>query len=81
VPNENLAAWWMVDLRAASVQLSHGKCRSLVTIGTRASVIGLTRTGNPKVKKVININSDLGDALHYQDTPGVMGERSLPCRN
>ncbi len=47
----------------------------LITIGTRAVCQSdCSRTGYPTAKKVININADLGDALHYQDTLALWGD-------
>lgn len=49
----------------------------LITIGTRAVCQSdCSRTGYPKVRKVININANLGDALHYQDTLALWGDAS-----
>lgn len=47
----------------------------LITIGTRAVCQSdCSRTGYPNAKQVININADLGDALHYQDTLALWGD-------
>jgi 3D-(3,5/4)-trihydroxycyclohexane-1,2-dione acylhydrolase (decyclizing) len=47
----------------------------LVAVGTRAVCQSdSSRTAYPKVEKVININADLDDATHYQDTLSLVGE-------
>jgi len=50
----------------------------LIAVGTRAVCQSdSSRTGYPKVKRVININADLGDATHYQDTLALVGDAAL----
>ena len=52
----------------------------LVAIGTRAVCQSdCSRTGYPRVKKVINLNACLEDALHYHNTLALVGDvkRSL----
>jgi len=50
----------------------------LIAIGTRAVCQSdSSRTGYPKVKRVINVNADLGDATHYQDTLALVGDAGL----
>lgn len=47
----------------------------LIAIGTRAVCQSdSSRTAYPNVKKVININTDLDDVLHYQDTLALLGD-------
>ena len=47
----------------------------LITIGTRAVCQSdSSRTGYPQVQKVININVDIDDVLHYQDTIALLGD-------
>ena len=47
----------------------------LVAIGTRAVCQSdSSRTGYPKVQRVININANLNDAAHYQDTLALVGD-------
>jgi 3D-(3,5/4)-trihydroxycyclohexane-1,2-dione acylhydrolase (decyclizing) len=46
----------------------------LIAVGTRAVCQSdCSRTGYPQVKHVININADLGDALHYNRTLALVG--------
>ena len=53
----------------------------LIAVGTRAVCQSdSSRTGYPKVKRVININADLGDATHYQDTLALVGDAALTLR-
>jgi 3D-(3,5/4)-trihydroxycyclohexane-1,2-dione acylhydrolase (decyclizing) len=53
----------------------------LIAVGTRAvGQSDSSRTGYPKVKRVININADLGDATHYQDTLALVGDAALTLR-
>ena len=53
----------------------------LIAVGTRAVCQSdSSRTGYPKVKRVININADLGDATHYQDTLALIGDAALTLR-
>lgn len=48
---------------------------TLVVIGSRAVCQSdCSRTGYPKVKKVININADADAATHYGDTIALVGE-------
>jgi 3D-(3,5/4)-trihydroxycyclohexane-1,2-dione acylhydrolase (decyclizing) len=50
----------------------------LIAVGTRAVCQSdSSRTGYPNVKRVININADLGDATHYQDTLALVGDAAL----
>jgi 3D-(3,5/4)-trihydroxycyclohexane-1,2-dione acylhydrolase (decyclizing) len=56
----------------------------LIAIGTRAVCQSdCSRTGYPKVKRVININADLDDATHYNHTLALMGDvrRTLASLN
>jgi 3D-(3,5/4)-trihydroxycyclohexane-1,2-dione acylhydrolase (decyclizing) len=47
----------------------------LVAVGTRAVCQSdSSRTGFPKVQRVININADFNDATHYQDTLPLVGD-------
>ena len=47
----------------------------LIAVGTRAVCQSdCSRTGYPNVKHVININTDLEDALHYCDTLALVGD-------
>ena len=47
----------------------------LIAIGTRAVCQSdSSRTGYPKVKRVININADLDDVLHYNHTLAFLGD-------
>ena len=47
----------------------------LIAVGTRAVCQSdSSRTGYPKVRRVININADLEDATHYQDTLALVGD-------
>jgi 3D-(3,5/4)-trihydroxycyclohexane-1,2-dione acylhydrolase (decyclizing) len=47
----------------------------LIAIGTRAVCQSdCSRTGYPNVKRVININSNLEDALHYHRTLALVGD-------
>ncbi len=47
----------------------------LLAIGTRAVCQSdCSRTGYPRVKRVININADIDDALHYQNTLALVGD-------
>jgi 3D-(3,5/4)-trihydroxycyclohexane-1,2-dione acylhydrolase (decyclizing) len=47
----------------------------LIAIGTRAVCQSdSSRTGYPNVKRVININASLADAVHYQDTLPLVGD-------
>ncbi len=53
----------------------------LIAVGTRAVCQSdSSRTGYPKVKRVININADLGDATHYQDTLALVGDAAQTIR-
>ena len=53
----------------------------LIAIGTRAVCQSdSSRTGYPNVRKVININADLDDALHYQDSLALMGDAKLTLK-
>jgi len=53
----------------------------LIAIGTRAVCQSdSSRTGYPNVRKVININADLDDALHYQDSLALMGDARLTLK-
>ena len=46
----------------------------LIAVGTRAVCQSdCSRTGYPQVKRVININADLDDALHYNHTLALVG--------
>jgi 3D-(3,5/4)-trihydroxycyclohexane-1,2-dione acylhydrolase (decyclizing) len=50
----------------------------LIAIGTRAVCQSdCSRTGYPKVQHVININADLDDATHYQNTLALVGDAAL----
>jgi 3D-(3,5/4)-trihydroxycyclohexane-1,2-dione acylhydrolase (decyclizing) len=50
----------------------------LITVGTRAVCQSdSSRTGYPKVRHVININANLDDATHYQDTLALVGDAAL----
>jgi 3D-(3,5/4)-trihydroxycyclohexane-1,2-dione acylhydrolase (decyclizing) len=50
----------------------------LIAVGTRAVCQSdSSRTGYPNVKKVININADLEDALHYNHTLPLVGDVRL----
>jgi 3D-(3,5/4)-trihydroxycyclohexane-1,2-dione acylhydrolase (decyclizing) len=47
----------------------------LIAIGTRGVCQSdCSRTGYPKVKRVININADLDDAMHYHNTLVLLGD-------
>lgn len=47
----------------------------LIAVGTRAVCQSdSSRTGYPHVKRVININADLSDATHYQNTLALIGD-------
>jgi 3D-(3,5/4)-trihydroxycyclohexane-1,2-dione acylhydrolase (decyclizing) len=47
----------------------------LLAIGTRAVCQSdCSRTGYPNVKNVININADIDDATHYQNTMALVGD-------
>jgi 3D-(3,5/4)-trihydroxycyclohexane-1,2-dione acylhydrolase (decyclizing) len=47
----------------------------LIAVGTRAVCQSdSSRTGYPNVKRVININSNLDDALHYRHTLALVGD-------
>ena len=47
----------------------------LIAVGTRAVCQSdSSRTAYPKVKRVININADLNDATHYQNTLALVGD-------
>jgi 3D-(3,5/4)-trihydroxycyclohexane-1,2-dione acylhydrolase (decyclizing) len=47
----------------------------LIAVGTRAVCQSdSSRTGYPNVRRVININADLDDALHYNDTLALLGD-------
>ncbi len=47
----------------------------LIAVGTRAVCQSdCSRTGYPNVKRVININADLDDALHYTRTLALVGD-------
>jgi 3D-(3,5/4)-trihydroxycyclohexane-1,2-dione acylhydrolase (decyclizing) len=47
----------------------------LIAVGTRAVCQSdSSRTGYPNVRRVININADLDDALHYHDTLALLGD-------
>jgi len=49
----------------------------LIAVGTRAVCQSdCSRTGYPKVERVININSDFEDALHYRKTLALIGDSS-----
>jgi 3D-(3,5/4)-trihydroxycyclohexane-1,2-dione acylhydrolase (decyclizing) len=50
----------------------------LVAVGTRAVCQSdSSRTGYPQVKRVININADLNDAFHYNNTLPLVGDVRL----
>ena len=56
----------------------------LVAIGTRfVCQSDCSRTGYPKVREVVNINADLGSAIHYNKTIALVGdiELTLDCLN
>jgi len=47
----------------------------LIAVGTRAVCQSdSSRTGYPNVKRVININADIFDATHYNDTLSLVGD-------
>ncbi len=47
----------------------------LIAVGTRAVCQSdCSRTGYPNVRRVININADPDDALHYRDTLALVGD-------
>jgi 3D-(3,5/4)-trihydroxycyclohexane-1,2-dione acylhydrolase (decyclizing) len=47
----------------------------LIAVGTRAVCQSdSSRTGYPKVRRVININANLEDATHYRDTLALVGD-------
>ncbi len=47
----------------------------LIALGTRAVCQSdCSRTGYPNVKRVININADINDAVHYADTLALVGD-------
>ena len=47
----------------------------LIAVGTRAVCQSdCSRTGYPNVKRVININADLDDAMHYTHTLALVGD-------
>jgi 3D-(3,5/4)-trihydroxycyclohexane-1,2-dione acylhydrolase (decyclizing) len=51
------------------------KADLLIAIGTRAVCQSdCSRTGYPNVRRVVNINSDLEDALHYRHTLALVGD-------
>lgn len=53
----------------------------LIAVGTRAVCQSdSSRTGYPKVKRVININMNLSDATHYQDTLALVGDAALTLK-
>ena len=50
----------------------------LIAVGTRAVCQSdCSRTGYPKVRRVINVNADLNDATHYQNTLALVGDAAL----
>ena len=50
----------------------------LIAIGTRAVCQSdCSRTGYPNVRRVININGDVDDAMHYQQTLALVGDVRL----
>ncbi len=50
----------------------------LIAVGTRAVCQSdCSRTGYPNVKRVININADLDDAIHYRHTLALLGDVRL----
>jgi 3D-(3,5/4)-trihydroxycyclohexane-1,2-dione acylhydrolase (decyclizing) len=50
----------------------------LIAVGTRAVCQSdCSRTGYPKVQRVININADLDAALHYRRTLALVGDAAL----
>jgi 3D-(3,5/4)-trihydroxycyclohexane-1,2-dione acylhydrolase (decyclizing) len=50
----------------------------LIAVGTRAVCQSdSSRTGYPQVKRVININADLNDATHYNNTLPLVGDVRL----
>jgi 3D-(3,5/4)-trihydroxycyclohexane-1,2-dione acylhydrolase (decyclizing) len=54
----------------------------LVAIGTRAVCQSdCSRTGYPRVQRVINLNADLNDALHYNRTLPFLGDLRLTLRD
>jgi 3D-(3,5/4)-trihydroxycyclohexane-1,2-dione acylhydrolase (decyclizing) len=54
----------------------------LVAVGTRAVCQSdCSRTGYPRVERVININADLNDALHYNRTLPFLGDLRLTLRD
>lgn len=54
----------------------------LIAIGTRAVCQSdSSRTGYPGVKRVININPSLDDALHYQDSLALVGDAASTLRH
>jgi len=53
----------------------------LIAIGTRAVCQSdSSRTGYPKVKRVISINTNIDDALHYNHTLALLGDVSATIR-
>jgi 3D-(3,5/4)-trihydroxycyclohexane-1,2-dione acylhydrolase (decyclizing) len=47
----------------------------LIAVGTRAVCQSdCSRTGYPNVKRVVNINADLDDAMHYNHTLALVGD-------
>jgi len=53
----------------------------LVAVGTRfVCQSDCSRTGYPKVRHVVNINTDLRDAMHYGRTTALVGDAALTLR-
>jgi 3D-(3,5/4)-trihydroxycyclohexane-1,2-dione acylhydrolase (decyclizing) len=53
----------------------------LIALGTRAVCQSdSSRTGYPNVRRVINFNADLDDALHYRNTLAFLGDLRLSLR-
>lgn len=53
----------------------------LIAVGTRAVCQSdCSRTGYPSVQRVINLNADLNDALHYNRTLPLLGDIRLTLR-
>ncbi len=58
-----------------------GESDLLVALGTRAVCQSdSSRTGYPKVKKVININADIEPAMHYNRTIALIGDISATLK-
>jgi len=53
----------------------------LIAVGTRAVCQSdCSRTGYPKVRHVVNINTDINDAMHYAHTTALVGDSARTLR-